>query len=385
MAAVIASLVAGLGSLLVSYYSRASDEAGYANAINLADAGVNYELRRINANVSNADMPGSSAPYGTYVTFGNGSFRVYCTMSDGVTAWDKASTPFCILATGTSGSESRTVKISATSPAAPGGTASIFAITSGVNSSSTISGSISTDGSLQFNGGAVVTGGINLDGPSAVLTKAPSTAYTETINPTAVTWPTVSATALSHFPNSGATAPGGLTYLSLHNDNLTAVPPILLNSLNLSGGASMTLVGKPGGANYYVTTLSVTGGSTLTFNNTLGPINIWEASTTNSVTISGGTAAVKMTTDPTKPVIFYLATTKGVTLSGGSELDAGIYNPDTGDTVTISGGASDYSQVVCDNLSFTGGSTFNGTAGYFSALVAGTYVFNGSWQEINGI
>ena len=131
----------------------------------------------------------------------------------------------------------------------------------------------------------------------------------------------------------------------------------------------------------------MTGGSTLTFDNTLGPITIWEASTTNAVTISGGTAAIKMPTDASKAVRFYLATAKGVNLTGGSELDAGIYNPGTGDMVTISGGSYDYASVICDNLTYSGGSTFNGTTGYFTvAPGSGTYQFNNApYLEVNGL
>src|SRR5579862_4993758 len=88
IATVIATILAGLGTLIVSYYSRVTTESIYSSAINLADAGINYELRRISQNVANADLPTAGTPPGSTVSFGGGTFRVYCTMADGATSWD---------------------------------------------------------------------------------------------------------------------------------------------------------------------------------------------------------------------------------------------------------------------------------------------------------
>src|SRR5579862_9987603 len=79
-------MLAGLGTLIISYYSRVTTESVYASTIDLADAGINYELRRINQNVANADLPSTGTPPGSTVAFGGGTFNVYCTMTDGVTS-----------------------------------------------------------------------------------------------------------------------------------------------------------------------------------------------------------------------------------------------------------------------------------------------------------
>ena len=42
---VIAFIITGVATCTVSHYSRACTEANYAEAIDLADAGFNYELR----------------------------------------------------------------------------------------------------------------------------------------------------------------------------------------------------------------------------------------------------------------------------------------------------------------------------------------------------
>src|SRR5580698_5917766 len=78
-AVVISTMLAGLGTLVISFYSRASTESQYASCINLADAAANYEFRKIDQNVANADLPSTA----TSVSLGSGTFLVYCTMSDG--------------------------------------------------------------------------------------------------------------------------------------------------------------------------------------------------------------------------------------------------------------------------------------------------------------
>ncbi len=387
---IVASMIAGLGSLLTSYYSRSMDETNYVSAINLAEAGINYEIRRISASVSNADLPGTGTLLGTTVTFGNGSFRVYCTMSDGSTTWDKSTIPFCIISTGISASESRTVKISCTSNYNSGGTASIFAVTSGTaNGNPTMTGTVATNGTLSFYGNPTVTGDVVFNGSGAGWAIDDSiNSYTKITNPNAVTWPTVSQIALSQFPATGATAPGGLTYLSLHNDNLTASPIILLNTLLLSGSSTTTLVGKPGGANYYLTSLAMSGSGTFAFNNTNGPITVWvgPAGGSGTFTLSGGVAAVKMSTNPANAVRFYVATTSGVTLTGNSELDAGVYNvTGAGATTTIEGTANLYGTVICDKFIFNGTPDIIATAGYFTPSGSATYLYNNSWSESSGM
>ena len=170
------------------------------------------------------------------------------------------------------------------------------------------------------------------------------------------------------FQNNGATAPGGLWYLATRNDNGLSSPPITGNSISLAGSDSMTFVGKPGGANYYVTSMSMKGNSTVSFDNTAGPITIWQSTADGSLTISGGVAAVKMSTDPTKAVRIYAAATGGITLNGNSELDAGVYNVTDGlATTTMNGTGTIYGTIICDNFVINGNNTISATLGYFTA------------------
>ena len=180
-AVIIATILAGLGTLIISYYSRVSTESQYASVINLADAGANYELRKITQNVNNADLPSQGNPPGTTVAWGPGKFRVYCTMSDGVTSWDKSTVPFCILCTGTIGLASRSIKISATTVPSTAGSAGVFAVVSGDTSDAkgipVVIGSVATNGTLDFTGNPTVTGTVYFDGPGAGWSASPGNTY----------------------------------------------------------------------------------------------------------------------------------------------------------------------------------------------------------------
>ena len=62
---VISLLLAGIATLTVSHYGRIQVETDYQIALDLAEAGVNYEFRKISANTANADQTGSSNPPGS--------------------------------------------------------------------------------------------------------------------------------------------------------------------------------------------------------------------------------------------------------------------------------------------------------------------------------
>src|SRR5207248_3349236 len=66
---------------------RAGVESDYASALSLAEAGVNYELRKISADPTVADQVVAGAPTGVTYAFGAGKYRVYCMNKDGSTPW----------------------------------------------------------------------------------------------------------------------------------------------------------------------------------------------------------------------------------------------------------------------------------------------------------
>jgi hypothetical protein len=297
--------------------------------------------------------------------------------------------PFYILATGTIGSVSRSIKVYATSNTGSGSPVGVFAVVSGdtstANGTPVVNGSVATDGTLDFTGDPTVTGTVTFYGSSAGWNPTPSNAYTVKYNSTAVAWPTTVAVALSLFPDSGATAPGGLTYLSVHNDNALSSPAITGNSLNFNGSGTFTFNGKAGGANYYVTSMTFNGTPNVVFDNTNGPITIWQGTASGSLTLNGGVASVSMTSNPADAVRFYAATTSGVTLNGSGVLDAGIYNvTDENAVTTMNGSGTVDGSIVCDKFTFNGSTTVNATNGYFTVPGTSTYCFNNSYVELNG-
>jgi hypothetical protein len=383
IAVVIATILAGMGTLIVSYYSRVSTEAVYANSINLADAGVNYELHRINANVYDADLPTSGSPPGATVALAAGTFRVYCTMTDGLTAWDKQTVPFCIFSTGTIGNVTRTVEIVATDVTS-GGSYAVFGIQSGLVAAapSIVSGNLGTNGVLSFTGTPIIAGSVMFDGSAANWLAPPDASYNVTYNASAVSWPSVETIATKAFGTSG------LGYVALHNDNSLGTPPITNPSLTVSAG-TQTFDGKPGGANYYLTSLTCNAGATIAFNNAAGPITIWvgPSGISSSFVFYGGSALVKSAIDPTKPVRIYSATSNDVVQNGNVELDAGIYNVNNAGVgrVVLNGSGNMYTSIISNMFTFNGAPTVHFITGYFSPTGQGVYSFSNNWQELNGL
>jgi len=78
-AAISAFIVVGMLTMTVSNYARSSTEADYEAALGLAEAGVNYELRKLSLDPTTADQVSTAAS----TTLGDGSFTVYCTNKDG--------------------------------------------------------------------------------------------------------------------------------------------------------------------------------------------------------------------------------------------------------------------------------------------------------------
>src|SRR5437588_4208964 len=80
---VIATLLSGVGLFSISHQERAYIEANFASSLAVAEAGVNYELRKISL-YQPADLP----PGNSYA-FAPGAFRVKCTRRDDETvAWN---------------------------------------------------------------------------------------------------------------------------------------------------------------------------------------------------------------------------------------------------------------------------------------------------------
>ncbi len=310
-------LVVGMLTMSVGYYTRGKTEADYEAALALAEAGANYEFQKISANTANADQASVAHPTGVSYSVGAGTFTVFCSNKDGSTPW-VAPNNLYVNSVGTVNSVSRTIRISGKGY----GLAPNFAVF-GIGSfkihasNPTIVGDCGTDGTTSLHGH--ISGSYYVCGAGASGSGAGANCPTVTL-PQPILWPTVDQKATALFPNSGATAPGGLLYLASHNNNASAGLP----TTNATITTPVTLTG-PG--NYFVTSVTLAGTNKITFNNTNGPINLWvgPAGSAGMVRLdgtSGGTVAVPLSTNP---VVVYVATSGGVQMHSSPTITADWY------------------------------------------------------------
>jgi len=395
---IIAFLLAGIGTFTVSHLSRESTEASYTSALDIAEAGVDYELRKISSNPSNADQYNATTQSGVTYTLGNGTYTVFCENTDGTTPW-VAPNDMYLFSTGTLNGVSRTVRVAVkgmykfhytlfaqqkatiTGPATIGpdiGTNGVVSI-----SNTTVQGTVvfNNDPSLtpQWSGGS----------PG-------STKYQCYANP--VVWPTVLNIALQQFPVSSY-PPGGLSYIASNNDNNLITPAgVLTNGTQISTNASTTITfyGKPGGANYYLTLWNMNANpNNIVLDNTNGPINIWlgpfESSSSNLWTFNNTTNITQKSTDLANGCRIYVATKTAIKFNGKTTLDAGIYcyNKDLSTGAEFgdfekTGGASigGSTQIIAPIIGMTGSTSFNEVSLFQQPDYYGT---NNLWMEINGM
>lgn len=387
---IVSILLVGMGQLMVSDYSIVKVENDYANSLAVAEAGINYELRKITTNASIADQKKTGSTPGTSYTTAAGTFSVYVTQrnSDGTetTPWTTGNNLW-IYSTGGVNNLTRTVKVAATPYG--GSSTSNYAVfgvaTSVINGTpTTIYGDVGTNAQFTFNGHPTVTGNVIFNGSGSGWQSPPNGTYRVTYNANPVTWPSVETIATSVFGASG------LSYVASHNDNNLASPALSGGNYVLIGNGNQTFFGKAGGANYYLTSLTCNGNSKIVFDNTNGPITLWvgPSGTSSTFVFAGGTSAIKMTSDPTKPVRIYIATSNDVQLNGNDELDAGIYNINNAKSgrVLFNGNPNVYGMVVSNTFNFNGNPNINADGRYFSPTTAVSYYgCVQPWMEIGGV
>src|SRR5437879_4839405 len=82
-AIVISLIVAGIATITVSHYQRATTEGDYAAALHMAEAGINWEIRKMSQTSISSDTAGSpGAGVVTYTIAG-----VPYTVPGSYTAW----------------------------------------------------------------------------------------------------------------------------------------------------------------------------------------------------------------------------------------------------------------------------------------------------------
>lgn len=227
---VAGTILAGVGTVAVSNYGRSETEGDYANAIALADAGINFELAWVSDNINdpNVEPHPESAPYSGTINGVPGTFTVF------VKAWDSNTNScgsgdytlpdaeVCVISTGTVNGISRTVSIRGIKKSIFDEYA-LFAYKEGTfggggagGGTTSIVGNLGTNGPVTFNGtkgSETVVGELTLNGGGAEVTDDNDIKGNVVGNPEPVELPTVSEIADSLF---GA---NGLAWLETNNDN----------------------------------------------------------------------------------------------------------------------------------------------------------------------
>jgi Tfp pilus assembly protein PilX len=368
-------LLIGTVTLATSTQNRTHRDAVYAGALDLAEAAINHQLATISRDPADANLePGTEA------ALGQGGFYAYCTNLDGTTWTDPQN--LLVHGQGTRDGVTRRVRIRARGFDWEGRFAiyTMESVSVWNGSSMDIVGDVGSNGSLDFNGTPNITGSVYFNGPTAGWVGGDPGVYTVVRHPRKITFRTVQEEAMIVRPG------GGLDNIAMFNDNALAIPPIVSNSVT----NSVTLVGKPGGADYYLTNLNLTGNKSITFNNTNGPIRIWigPSGGTSTANFRGGTAAIKMDQDPTKACSIYVATTSGITLAGNERLDAEIiaYNKNTWGQeygyVRNSGNPVIYGRILAHRADINGNVTVNYQQANIRPTNYAYYGYAGGWVEV---
>ncbi len=415
---IIALALAGIGTLTISHYSLANVQAASSDALDLAEAGVNWELYKLtNSGITSADYGDINYSASTYIAPGlPGTFTVTVAAPGGGPV-NANTTKFTITCTGTvpaanNTSARRSVRINA-QPYSTFYTLYSSSSTNFTDNGIVVNGISGTNGVQSITSGLSVKPQINsmvFNGTSAP-TGPDYDGYKMVSNPKPL--PLQGVTDMVN-----AKYPGGSDYIKAHNDNDLAVkndpdnptppgtpPPKAISSdkyaLNTTGHQTVTLVGKPGGANYYLTDINMDGHSDLIFDNTKGPINIYYLNLSGAgIHMRGGHSLqsadnvtdnkVRMFTSSVGAIVVNAADPiPGV--ANSTEVDMGIYDFDSyvykGKTYTVGqvniGPDVDFRGQVTTKIINIGATTnIIGQSGYFETPVE-YFGFSGAWSELN--
>ncbi|HOJ20983.1 MAG TPA: hypothetical protein PLY56_05580 [Armatimonadota bacterium] len=346
-------LVAATQHQVVQELKVTKTERDYERALQLAEAGLNAYINRIDygaapADVSNPNDPGHLIPPlrefpigaapsladfrrgvrdGTYtlIRYPPGSQQGYLVGSIGT----PGETARFISFGWSNGVVRRVVGVArqASGDYALYGVASVT-----MHNNQSVTGNVGTNGQVTMhNNNEIENGYLVLNGPGADVSQHKNPGIRVRRGPTPYRWPTVAEIALEKWPNSGATAPGGLEYLATHNDNdlatIDGVPGIPGNKIDLKNNSTVVFRGKPGGAHYYLTGLTGKNNGTIHLDNSAGPITIWfgPSGGNGEFEMKNGWDLTQAVTDPAHLCRFYVATRGGVTIKNNGASAIGIY------------------------------------------------------------
>src|SRR2546423_3467849 len=93
---IVSILLLGVGTFAASNQQRATIDVQYAQAMDLAEAGINYEFRKTSNDFNSADQQSAKL----ITSFGPGTFTVWCTAADGGN-WTPGTNNLVVWGTGT--------------------------------------------------------------------------------------------------------------------------------------------------------------------------------------------------------------------------------------------------------------------------------------------
>jgi len=278
----ISALLSGALLLSVSHLALTHSNSSYANALNLAEAGLNWELWKISHDPTQADLTATTVQFPA----GSGrSFAVHIANYPSGGTWTPPN-PFWVYSTGTVDGVSRTVRIVAEGFDVYGLYALFGIDTLNVKGNATVNGAAGTNGVVSvvgnqhFNGNFWYCGSASgTDVTPFMYQQDPAPVYHSSLPEV---FPTVNSLASARAEQQyGATSPQTIDFFSTHNSNATIVDgtgkPVQIKSDSLDHqtfkGTDGTIVLKPG--DYYFTSLTLPSNNTIRIDDQAGVVNIW--------------------------------------------------------------------------------------------------------------
>lgn len=424
---ILALMIGGIGQLAVGHYSRARVEAEYAKALQIAEAGINFELRYISDNQLSTTNPvahQAGSAYTGSISGVTGTYQVWVTKDpDDGTAWSPPQ-PMLIHAIGTVNGVSRRI-------VARGTRQSIFDIFTlyGIQSvnfngqGSIVGGDIGTNGEMDVvdpYSNVPPPGEIYLAGPGAEINK---TGTNVVLHPNPLEFPTIDEIIVRDPPvGFGSSGWGWLTSNSPLNRsnqyvrtfassgaaltpagtvvvgapwNGTAPSSMVLrsNQFNSLGTNPATgnkaLILPPG--DYFFTDIALSGTRDLIIDNgglttgTPGLVRIWMDGSNSPDQIN-----INVTYTSTNASLFRLYYNKctDISISGNSTYYGGFYAVRDGcqGNIQVEGGSTIFGSVLANNITVSGGSAINfpsdgiiDNPGDFSMW----FGFRDGWKEVS--
>jgi hypothetical protein len=421
----ISALLSGILLLTVSHLGLSGANSAYANALSLAEAGVNWELWKISRDVAQADQTDTTVefPAGSGRTF---TVRVQASETGG--AWAPPD-DLWVVSTGTVHGASRTVRVHAAGEG-PNGDYALFGIdTLNMGGNLTVVGASGSNGVVDVNGNPNLegnfwycgsgTGDITPDDPRVTgdVCQSPIPEYFPTVNDLA---------NLRVKDRWGVTTDEGVDYFSTHNDNATicdaAGNPIGVKAGTIDwkqqniavAGATLwdgtpvpvALQGKSIvvllSGDYYFTSLRVTGSDYLLIDDANGPVNIWlgpESGGGQPDVLTGNCQFTGSTDGAASNFHLYEGSHRDLVMEGTTDFYGNVYayngpgnSGDYWGSIIFRGDCNIVGSVIGYDVTKVSGSaviTYPSGGGGPGEGIPGDlilyYGFLGGWEELNGL